>query len=336
MSKNYSSIFVFSDIHGCAAELKLLLNKLPLKSDSLIVLMGDYIDRGPNSKEVIDTILDLKKMYNVVALKGNHEAMFLKFLEDPASADAGLFVYNGGGSTLASYRQDESDKYVVPREHLEFFTELETYYETDDYFFVHAGVPDRSLKDLDDECEEDLLWIRDDFFYSSFDWKKMIVHGHTPVGEVEISENRINIDTGCVFNNKLSAIELPDRKVYSVTKKKKLFHVYLKDDRQSSTRQSIRFTGSIPVYVYQDETMLKFETINYSEHGILMKDLILKNKMVFTENQLIKGVIGDSSYETIRFEGSIVRADKGPQGVFYAIKFIKTPFSLTENPLENK
>src|SRR3989339_208209 len=331
---NYSSIFVISDIHGCATELKLLLNKLPLDKKSLVVFLGDYIDRGPASKEVIDTILDLQKRYEVVPLMGNHEKMLLDFLKDPTSAEAGMFIYNGGGATLASYKIDNTDHYVIPKEHLAFYSSLRKFHQTEKYFFVHAGVPDLSIEMISDEDSDTLLWIREDFFYSDYRWEKLIVHGHTPANEVEITERRMNIDTGCVFNNKLTAIELPERKVYSVTKQKKAFHVYLKDESGISSRRSVRYTGSIPVYVHSDDSILKFETINYNEHGMLIIDLMFKNKIIFQEDQMVRGTIGDSSHETIRFEGVVVRAEKNDKGVFYALKFDKTPFNLMDNPLE--
>ncbi len=331
--EDYSSVFVISDIHGCATELKLLLNKLPLDKKSLIVFLGDYIDRGPNSKEVVDTILDLQKMYNVVPLMGNHEKMLLDFLADPTSAEAGVFIYNGGGATLASYRQDDTDKYVIPKEHLIFYSSLRKFYKTENYFFVHAGVPDRSIDTISDDDVDVLLWIREDFFDSDYKWEKMIVHGHTPSNEVEISEKRMNIDTGCVFNNKLTAISLPERKVYSVIKQKKVLHVYLKDETSLNTRNSVRYTGAIPVYVHHEDSILKFETINYSEHGMLIIDLVFKNKILFQEDQVIRGTIGDSVFDTIRFEGAVVRAEKNERGVFYALKFDKTPFNFMDNPL---
>ncbi|MBT7767373.1 MAG: serine/threonine protein phosphatase, partial [Bdellovibrionales bacterium] len=103
-SSKDSNIFVISDIHGCDTELKLLLNKLPLEPNkSKIIFLGDYIDRGIESKQVIDTIMELQGMFDVVTLMGNHEEMLINFLQDPLSEEAVSFVYNGGGSTLTSY-----------------------------------------------------------------------------------------------------------------------------------------------------------------------------------------------------------------------------------------
>ena len=106
-------IFAIGDVHGCASELRMLLNKLPLTEESVVVFLGDYVDRGPNSKQVIETVLELKEQCQVVALKGNHEALFLSFLQDPSSEAAGMFIYNGGSATLHSYATPEGE-YRIP------------------------------------------------------------------------------------------------------------------------------------------------------------------------------------------------------------------------------
>ena len=114
-------IFAIGDIHGCVNELRALLNLLPLTPESTVVFLGDYIDRGGNSKGVIDTIIELRGHCRVVTLKGNHEAMFLDFLDHPGSARAGLFICNGGSATLASYA-NETGRYELPSEHVAFFS----------------------------------------------------------------------------------------------------------------------------------------------------------------------------------------------------------------------
>ncbi|MCB0378631.1 MAG: serine/threonine protein phosphatase, partial [Bdellovibrionales bacterium] len=205
------------DIHGCADELESLIEQLPIDDNTHLVFLGDYVDRGPNSKKVIQMVIDLKKRCDVIALKGNHEAMMLDFLKDPSSVSAGLFILNGGSATLASYSTG-SEKFHIPDDHLEFLESLKFYHETDDYFFVHAGVPDVPLNKIDIKKHSlDLIWIRSAFHTSTFQWDKVIVHGHTVVEQVEMLENRINLDTGCVFQGRLSALDLSDRQLYQVS-----------------------------------------------------------------------------------------------------------------------
>ena len=143
-----TKIFAIGDVHGCASELRMLLNKLPLTPDCVVVFLGDYVDRGPQSKQVIDTALELQQQCKVIALKGNHEALFLSFLRDPSSEAAGMFIYNGGSATLHSYATPEGE-YRIPRSHRDFLENLELYYETDEFFFVHAGIPRIPMAQID-------------------------------------------------------------------------------------------------------------------------------------------------------------------------------------------
>ena len=106
---------------------------MPLDSQSKLIFLGDYIDRGEDSKEVINVILQLKKKYKVIALRGNHEDMFLDFIDHPDSEKAALFVYNGGGPTLASYGNAQGEIHY-PEEHLEFFHNLPFFYEEENFF----------------------------------------------------------------------------------------------------------------------------------------------------------------------------------------------------------
>ena len=161
--------FAIGDVHGCATELKLLLNKLPLDSESTVVFLGDYVDRGNESKDVIQTVIDLSKEYNVVALAGNHELMFLDFLREPSSAKGGLFIYNGGASTLASYGADDGT-YTIPEEHIRFLQSLKLFHEVDGYVFVHAGLPDIPLATIDPVRDQQYLtWVRGRFYASTYD-----------------------------------------------------------------------------------------------------------------------------------------------------------------------
>ena len=111
--------FVIGDVHGCAEELEELLSLLPIDPDSTVIFLGDYIDRGPDSRRVIDLVLSVEKRCSVVALMGNHEEMFAEFLHDPQSAEAARFIYNWGGATLASYALPGGG-YKIPKHHLPF------------------------------------------------------------------------------------------------------------------------------------------------------------------------------------------------------------------------
>ncbi len=311
-------IYAIGDVHGCAYELRNLLNQLPLTPDSTVVFLGDYIDRGAHSRDVVDTILELRKQCNVVCLMGNHESMFLNFLDNPGSERAGLFIVNGGSATLASYA-DDNGNYVFPEEHLAFFRELKMHHEDDHHFFVHAGVPDIPLSDLDDTIHgKKMLWIRGAFLKSEYDWGKVIVHGHTPVSEVDIRENQINVDTGCVFMRSLSAIALPGQQVFSVPRQRIVKPVYLHD--AASRRVAIRFEGVLPVFVEHEGQIFNFETLDYSEVGLYMRELEAGDIPKLAEEQIIKGRVGKDIDSSVEFEGVVVRIHFKPGGIYYAVK----------------
>ena len=326
---NQNRIFAIGDIHGCAEELNKLISLLPLNSEDTLVFLGDYIDRGPNSKKVVDIILDLKKNYNVICLKGNHEAMINEFIDDPSSPQAGLFIMNGGSSTLASYAL-QGDHFVIPDEHLEFYKSLQTYYETEDYFFVHAGVPNIALDKIDlDEHEMEMLWIRKSFHNSRFNWKKKIVHGHTVVNDVDINKKRINLDTGCVFQGKLSAIELPGEKIYQVDARKDIPHIYLKEDPPSPLIAT-RFVGIIPVRVKTQENYESFQTLNYNEFGMLLQDLNAEI-VRFEIGEIISGLIGDNRYNEVEFVGQVVRTQQDGDNILYGVKMMERLKPVTKS-----
>lgn len=210
-------IYAIGDIHGCLAKLTQLMNRIGIDADKdMIVFIGDYIDRGPDARGVVDFILDLKKtVRNTVCLMGNHEQMFLNYYLE--GKDASLYLDNGGVSTLTSYGfslDKKGKKGNVPDSHIRFFTSLLPYYETEDYIFVHAGLrPGISLKQ---QILDDLLWLRFEFINSTHDFGKTVVFGHTPLCEPCMEENKIGIDTGSVYGGKLTCIQLPERKLYQV------------------------------------------------------------------------------------------------------------------------
>jgi serine/threonine protein phosphatase 1 len=211
-------IYAIGDIHGCLDRLIRLLDLVnPDLDRHLLVFVGDYVDRGPDSSGVVDYIIDLKKKYNpenIICLMGNHERMFLNFLQGHEEM---FFLLNGGRETLISYwgNQWERRERRFPPGHAHFFETLKFYYETDDYIFVHGGL--RPGLPLAGQREEDLLWIRKEFILSECDFGRRVIFGHTPFRTPLILPNKIGIDTGAVYGNKLTCILLPEEKFFSVT-----------------------------------------------------------------------------------------------------------------------
>lgn len=311
------------DIHGCAQELEALLEQLQLEKGDLIVFLGDYIDRGLESRRVIEIIVELSKHYEVVALKGNHEAMFLDFLDRPNSDGAGLFVLNGGSSTLANYAAEDGS-FAIPEEHLRFLHSLKTFHQTEDLFFVHAGVPEIPLREITVEKHEfAMLWSRQPFLSTSFKWEKLVVHGHTPKLEPEIKTNRINVDTGCVYDGHLTAIEFPSRKLYRVKKgtKSKQALLFPLSREPGGVGRAMRFEGRLPVEAgYPNEQRKQFVTLNYNQLGLFIADLIPDLDPQFEIDDLIEGTIGREAEKAILFSGTVVRVDtRGPVN-HYAIQ----------------
>lgn len=202
-----SRILVIGDIHGCLEKLKKLIQKIDYnpKQDKLIFL-GDYIDRGPDSSGVIEFVLDLnKKSENIICLIGNHEAMFLNYLD---GIEVDFFLMNGGINTINDYGTDEN----IPESHIEFLNNLKTYYETKTHIFVHAGL--RNNIPLKEQSKEDLIWIRDGFIYSKYNHGKTVVFGHTPQSKPLLTELKIGIDTGAVFGGDLTCLEITENGSY--------------------------------------------------------------------------------------------------------------------------
>jgi len=201
-------IFAIGDIHGCFDKLRELMAKINIDRDNdTLLFLGDYIDRGPGSFDVVEYLIDLKKHFQkIMFLKGNHEEMLEKYL---AGKDRISYLINGGQPTLESYmeRRRTAGSPPIPQEHLDFFESLSLYYQTDDFIFVHAGL--RKNVPFEKQDPADLLWIREDFVTSDFDFGKRVVFGHTPFAEPLVEPNKIGIDTGAVYGNKLTCIELP-------------------------------------------------------------------------------------------------------------------------------
>jgi len=203
-------LLAIGDIHGCDQLLEQLLEQLAPGPDDQLIFLGDYIDRGPGSRQVIERLLELRQQFpQTVFLKGNHEQMLLGYLADN---DRLGFLVNGGTRTLQSYRC--RGKVIIPREHLSFFHALQLSYETEHFIFVHAGL--RPGLPLAEQREEDLLWIRGEFLGSDYDWGKTVVFGHTPQTAAIMEQNRIGLDTGAVYGRQLSCCDVLTRRLWSV------------------------------------------------------------------------------------------------------------------------
>jgi len=199
------------DIHGCAATLKALLDKLGEHNDRSFIFVGDYIDRGPSSKEVVDYLLDFRNQADCIFLRGNHEQMMLDAME---GGDKHIWIRNGGRDTIDSYKED-GGQFHLPDEHLRFYKSTKFYFDTEDYFFVHAGLSptetiEQSLKK--DKAVQNFLWERSHLNIHDQPWEKKVIFGHTPRPQPVNEEKMIGIDTGCVYDRiglgKLTAIKL--------------------------------------------------------------------------------------------------------------------------------
>ncbi|HKK00603.1 MAG TPA: metallophosphoesterase family protein [Desulfuromonadales bacterium] len=196
-------LLAVGDIHGCFDHLRQLMALVrPTPSDQ-VVFLGDYVDRGPAARDVLDFLIDFGRRYpKSVFLKGNHEAMFLDFL---TGRERLPFLINGGQTTLKSYEQKNA--VAIPEEHRAFLAALRLSFDTEHFIFVHAGL--RPGLPLEEQQEEDLLWIRRDFLDADdYDWGKTIVFGHTPLQEPFLSPGRIGIDTGAVYGRYLSCCDV--------------------------------------------------------------------------------------------------------------------------------
>ena len=227
------NIFAIGDIHGCLNQLVTLQDKIfnyPQynRDEDFLLYLGDYIDRGPSSKDVINHILQLQtEGIKSIFLMGNHEQFVIDFLFNKIN-NLNNWIINGADQTFKSYdieiaefikdgfEDNNIDKLrniflsKLTKEHVYFFNNFKLKYIMGDYLFVHAGInPEKSLSE---QNKMDFLWSRSDkFFDKNFEFEKIIVHGHSPEKEVINFPYRINIDTGCFFSGKLSSVYLNDQ-----------------------------------------------------------------------------------------------------------------------------
>ncbi len=215
--------YAVGDIHGRAALLREIDRRIQDDAGAapgtrkVVVYLGDYVDRGERSREVIDWLIDRPiPGFERIHLLGNHEDSMLRFLTDAQIGPAWLAY--GGGATLRSYgieppagdrdlaRAQRELRDRLPPRHLTFLRELSLSHVEGDFYFVHAGI--KPGVPLDGQAVEDLLWIRDEFLLSRADFGKIVVHGHTITDAPEVRQNRIGIDTGAFASGKLTCLVL--------------------------------------------------------------------------------------------------------------------------------
>jgi serine/threonine protein phosphatase 1 len=226
--------YAIGDIHGHLDQLKRVHGLIAADreaygdDDAPVVHIGDLVDRGPESRGVIDYLMrGIEEGENWVVLKGNHDRMFAMYMEDPQRQDpvlnpefSWLHPRLGGAVTLGSYGVDNAaDRPLgkvyadavacVPAEHRLFLNSLPTSYRRGDVFFAHAGV--RPGVPLDAQAEDDLVWIRDPFLSHRFSYGPLIVHGHTALQAANHYGHRLNIDSGAGYGRPLSAVVIEGR-----------------------------------------------------------------------------------------------------------------------------
>lgn len=218
-------IYAIGDVHGHLDLLTRLMDLIvadarqaPAGTRPRIVMLGDYVDRGPASRGVLDLLSGPPPSgFERICLKGNHESMMEIFMEDPRMA--GGWLPNGGAEAVNSYglSVDSSEpvalerlsmalRRAVPATHHRFLAELDLMHVCGDYFFAHAGVD--PTRPLDQQRGEALMWIRGPFLNSGVDFGKIVVHGHTITARPEVRSNRIGIDTGAYASGRLTCLVL--------------------------------------------------------------------------------------------------------------------------------
>jgi serine/threonine protein phosphatase 1 len=217
--------YAIGDIHGRADLLRALHSRIladaqsiPAGGHPVLIYLGDYVDRGLHSREVIDILIEEPLPgFNAIHLKGNHEDCMLRFLEDWQEGPHWFAI--GGDATVLSYgvrpppglpaaqRFQQICRELnerLPPAHLAFLQDLQLTYEAGDYLYVHAGL--RPGVPIEEQEPEDLMWIRDEFLHGPNSCGKLVVHGHSPARQPAVFDHRIGIDTGAFFTNVLTCL----------------------------------------------------------------------------------------------------------------------------------
>jgi serine/threonine protein phosphatase 1 len=229
-------IYAIGDLHGRVDLLDEVISHIDTDlarypaSRAVQIFLGDYVDRGPASRDVIDRLIERSRAHEMIFLKGNHESFLIEFLQNPNVLED--WRQFGGLETLISYglnpslNPGETERRnlatalagVLPESHRQFLGALKPFYACGDFLFVHAGV--KPGVPLAQQKEEDLLWIRDEFLACEDDFGKLVVHGHTPVRKPDVRTNRINIDTGAFATGRLTCLIIEGDKTLLMTEKR--------------------------------------------------------------------------------------------------------------------
>lgn len=193
------SVYVISDIHGHNTTFRKLLKKIKLKKTDKLILLGDLIDRGPDSKMVLDTVLLLiNHGFDITCVMGNHEKMLLDSFEDFSSKMN--WIRNGGEKTLESFLTSSIEK--IPTKYIDFIKSFKLYHELENFIFVHAGIDMKKEHPFEDT--KSLLWLRnwEEKFDSEWLGDRYVIHGHNPtkrqeiINQIKDSKRVIGIDNG--------------------------------------------------------------------------------------------------------------------------------------------
>ena len=232
------------DVHGCTDLLNCLLETLAVSDDDQVVFLGDYVDRGPDAPGVVERLIRFAGEHSgTVFLRGNHDAMLLNFLglEPEGYGDSYLLAENGGTPTLEQYGCAAQDIRVcrdmpgsaeaaeakqrflrlIPQEHLAFLKRTQLFHKTEDNLFVHAGYNTR--KRWNEQTQDDLLWIREEFVNFPHRLPQTVIYGHTATSElgfkprIDWKKRKVGIDTGAAYGGSLTALIMPDRGFVSAT-----------------------------------------------------------------------------------------------------------------------
>ena len=218
-------IFVIADLHGNVPLLERAQNFIEERRDQCPwaditeIYLGDYIDKGADSRGVLENLLNRTKIRDCITLRGNHEDMLLQVVERRASLSRWLAL--GGDATLKSYGIDEALwvtdglpeqlRTMLPAEHIHFLETMPYFYQEEGYIFVHAGL--RPHRPLLHQMKEDLLWIRDEFLQHQGAFGGVVVHGHTAAMQPEFYKNRINLNIDSEHTGKLALLMIDDKNI---------------------------------------------------------------------------------------------------------------------------